>query len=399
MPRARVGSVQKRGKLLYAVITYKDEQGVWRKKFQRADNKTDARNKCKQMMDELDTHGEEFFDAAKMTFNDLCDHYDDNYLKEAEYVNGRKVAGLRSLATPKGFLETLRAHFKSKFLRKITYGDLRAYRSARLKTPTYRETDEDGNPTGQRSITSVNRELALLRRMLNVAQREGWILKNPFHAGESLISVADEVKRERILTLDEERQLLEACGERTITVKRGGKEFTVQDRRREHLKAIIIAALDTGMRKGELLRLRWKDVDTDNREIIIRAMNTKTMRERTVPMTTRLYSELRRMREERQPAPDELVFGFDDVKRSFDGARNDAGLSDLRFHDLRHTHATRLVGAGIPVPDVARGLGHQQLSTTYRYVNSTRESARRRAEVLDAINGQGGAVEEVSTVN
>src|SRR5437868_5941731 len=83
---------------------------------------------------------------------------------------------------------------------------------ARLRTPTRCKLDDDGKPIGQRSITSVNRELALLRRMFNVAYREGWLLKNPFHSGEPLISLADEVKRERILTRDEEARLLEACG-------------------------------------------------------------------------------------------------------------------------------------------------------------------------------------------
>jgi integrase len=62
-----------------------------------------------------------------------------------------------------------------------------------------------------RSIATANRDLALLRRMLNVAKREGWIISNPFNMGESLISVADEKKRERILTRPEESSLLDAC--------------------------------------------------------------------------------------------------------------------------------------------------------------------------------------------
>ena len=389
MARARTGSIVERNGLLYARVTFIDEDGNRRDKLRRADDRTHARKLIKKMLDEVDAHGAQTLDAERMTFAQLCDYYEENYLTEAEYVNGRKVSGLRSVATPKGFLEVQRAHFKSKYLRKITYADVRAYRTARLKTPTRREADGKGNPIGQRSIASVNRELALLRRMFNVAQREGWLLKNPFHAGESLISVADERRRERILTRDEERHLLEACGERAIVYIRRGKQITMQDKgeRRAHLKEIIIAAIDTGMRKGELLSLQWQDVDFDSREIIVQAMNTKTLRERVVPMTTRLYVELQCMHDERQPAPDELVFGINcDVKRSFDSTRRAAGISDLRFHDLRHTHATRLVGAGIPLAEVARGLGHQQISTTYRYTNQTRESARRRADALDEFN-------------
>lgn len=388
MARARTGSVIERNGLLYARVTFIDDDGKRKDKLRRADDRKHARKLIRKMLDEVDDHGAESLDAERVTFVQLCDYYEDNYLTEAHYVGGRKVSGLRSLATPKGFLDTLRSHFKSKYLRKITYADIYAYRAKRLKTPTHREVDDDGNPVGQRSIASVNRELALLRSILNVALDKGWLIKSPFKRG--LISVADEVKRERILTRDEERRLLAACDERTRTYKLRGKEIIVQDRRREHLKAVIIAALDTGMRKGELLTLRWRDVDLDNREIIVQAMNTKTLRERTVPMTTRLYSELRRMYDERPHDADELVFGIQcDVKRSFDGARRDAGIADLRFHDLRHTHATRLVNSGIEITEVARGLGHQQLSTTYRYTNTSRESARRRAESLDAFNAAG----------
>jgi integrase len=73
-----------------------------------------------------------------------------------------------------------------------------------------------------------------------------------------------------------------------------------------------------------------------------------------------------------------LVFGIlDNVKRSFTAARSKAGLNDLRFHDLRHTAATRLVGAHIPLSEVGRVLGHSQASTTYRYVNANVETAKR----------------------
>jgi len=83
----------------------------------------------------------------------------------------------------------------------------------------------------------------MLRRMLTVAQREGWILRNPFAAGDSLISLADENKRERVLTREEEMKLLASCD-------------TPQ---RAHLKTILICALDTGMRQGEIFSLRWHE--------------------------------------------------------------------------------------------------------------------------------------------
>ncbi|CAN5889986.1 hypothetical protein BH18ACI4_BH18ACI4_16460 [soil metagenome] len=224
-----------------------------------------------------------------------------------------------------------------------------------------------------RSIATVNRELALLRRMFNVAQREGWIAHNPFAMGEPLVSIADEKKRERILTREEERRLLEACS----------------DTRRRHLRPILICALDTGMRQGEILTLRWRDVDLDHGTITVAAFNTKTMRSRTISVTVRLARELEAIAAQSPKRPDDLVFGIsDNVKRSFDVVRRAAGIADVRFHDLRHTAATRLVSAHIPLSEVGRVLGHTQANTTYRYVNANIETAKRAAAALDAFNSE-----------
>jgi len=84
-----------------------------------------------------------------------------------------------------------------------------------------------------------------------------------------------------------------------------------------------------------------------------------------------------------------LIFGIiDNVKRSFTAARSKAGLNDVRFHDLRHTAATRLVGVHIPLSEVGRVLGHSQANTTYRYVNANVETAKRAAAALDAFNAE-----------
>lgn len=276
---------------------------------------------------------------------------------------------MRSLGTAKGQLNVLRDYFRSCRLRSITHGDVRKFRAARLAQETRTKT--------QRTIASVNRKLSMLRRMLNVAQREGWILRSPFSAGESLISLADENKRERILTRDEEVKLLATC----------------ETPQRAHLKAILICALDTGMRQGEIFSLRWRDVDLEERLLNIQAFHTKTMKERQVAITTRLAIELERLKGSAPDNSDGLVFGIiDNVKRSFTAARTKAGLKDVRFHDLRHTAATRLVGAHIPLSEVGRVLGHTQANTTCRYVNANVETAKRAAAALDAYNTETGEV-------
>lgn len=101
-------------------------------------------------------------------------------------------------------------------------------------------------------------------------------------------------------------------------------------------------------------------------------------------MTDRLRSELLRLSGHQE---ENLVFGIQtSAKSAFNNAKNKAGLSDLRFHDLRHTHATRLVGAQMPLPEVGRVLGHTQPSTTFRYVNVNEETAMRAAYLLNSLN-------------
>jgi integrase len=193
--------------------------------------------------------------------------------------------------------------------------------------------------------------------------------------------LADENKRERILTREEELKLLAAC----------------ETSQRTHLKAILICALDTGMRQGEIFSLRWRSVDLENGLLTIQAFHTKTMKERQVAITTRLALELERLKANAPDNPNGLVFGIlDNVKRSFTAARSDAGLNDVRFHDLRHTAATRLVGAHIPLSEVGRVLGHTQANTTYRYVNANVETAKRAAAALNMFNSEGSAEQETA---
>jgi integrase len=164
--------------------------------------------------------------------------------------------------------------------------------------------------------------------------------------------------------------------------------------------APVICALDTGMRQGEMLKLRWRDVDFENGINTVAAFNTKTMRERTLSMTARLSRELENLYEQSPKHPQGLVFGINDnVKRSFESVRRAAGIEDLRFHDLRHAAATRLVGAHIPLSEVGRVLGHTQANTTYRYVNANVETARRAAAALDAFNEGEVNSEHAESVN
>lgn len=376
MPRQRTGSIVERDGKIYARVTYTDENGKRKDLWKIARTRTEAREISKKLLRELDDSGTRALDAATMTFSDLADYYSKVYVKAAQYVDGRKVAGVRSLQTRRGHVKTLREHFGKKRLRDITHGDLERFKAARLAEPIYRKGNQ------QRSIASVNRDLSVMRRMMNIAQREGWIPRSPFAAGDSIISLADERTRERILTKVEEARLLAAC----------------DHRRRQHLRPIIICALDTGMRRGEILSLCWHSVDFENSIITIVEFHTKTLRARYVPMTMRLRLELEHLWEASRKVDEDLVFGVvSNVKRSFMSARKIAGLSDVRFHDLRHTAATRLIQGHLPLQEVGRVLGHSQNSTTYRYVNANAETVQRAAAIMDALNALNA--EDVMTIN
>jgi len=208
--------------------------------------------------------------------------------------------------------------------------------------------------------------------MLNMALREGWILKNPFNCGEPLISLANETKRERILTGEEEIRLLAACTES-----------------RAHLRPILIFLLDTGCRQGEAFTLTWRDIDLEARLITIQAFNTKTARERQVAITARLEGELRRLFDASNKSPDALVFGIrSNIRTSFGSACSLAGVKGLRRHDLRHTHASRLDDLGFSLAKIGCQLGHTVLQTTLRYVNRDKASIKQVATALDSFNSR-----------
>lgn len=359
MGRSRQGSIIEKNGVTYARVRW-TENGKLKEKAKKADNNTHARQLIRKMLRELDDFGSNSLDYDRMTFEQLADLYEQDHMQPAQYVDGRKVSGLRSLHTQKYTLAILREHFGKRKLRSLTYGDISRFRTARINTPTIYNKP--------RSVTTVNRELEVLRNMFNYAFREGWLLRNTFTSGPPLIQKAHEKKRERILAEGEEELLLAACfGRRT------------------HLKPMIICALDTGMRRGEIITLSWHDVDLDRRLINIKAYHTKTEQERTLALTDRLYNELVALYDASPMQPDDLVFGVtNNIKRSFGSACKAAGIEGLRFHDLRHTFATRLIERGVSGEIVSKLLGHNNLNTTTRYVNTNEKTARIAVEALQS---------------
>lgn len=367
MAKERTGSVYKDKKgNWFARVTFICSNGKRKDIKRKTADKTKAKEIVKDLLKQLENEGQTSFEASKMTFNSLADIYSKTYLIPAEYIDERKIFGLRATERAKICLKHFREWFGNKKLREITYGDIYGYRSNRLKTKTIHKKTV--------SVATVNRELSVLRRMLNIALREGWILKNVFNLGEPLIQTSAERRREKILSLEEETRLLKAC----------------DHPQRKHLKPFLIALLDTGARKGEMMKLKWSDVNFLARLITIRALNTKTLKTRQVAITQRLNDELLNLWEASNKKLDSKVFGIsDNVRNSFSSVCKiaeikEGGMDGLTLHSLRHTAATRLVKGQMPIQLVGRVLGHTQPQTTYRYLSADSETLYQASEILES---------------
>jgi integrase len=350
----------KRGKW-FARVTLTGTNGKRRNIARRAASKPEAKQILKAILRQIEGDGERVIDAARLTFNDLADFYAMKYLTAAEYRHERKVSGLRALDRAERALALFRDYFGNKRVANISYGDIYNFRAKRLSTDTQYKRP--------RSIASVNRELVVLRRILNIGVREGYLSKSPFNLGDTLICAADENKRERILSRDEEARLLAAVD---------------AEPRREHLSGILKIALDCALRRGEILTLRWSDVDFGRGTITVRAFNCKTARSRTVGMTQRVLKDLSSRWEASRHELESLVFGVNvTVRTSFAKACKIADVKDFHLHDCRHTAITRMISAGLPPVEVMRVSGHATLSCLYRYANLDCDSIFRAAAALD----------------
>lgn len=349
--------VEIRGKL-YARFQFKTESGKYQTKYKSISDKRTAKRVVEEMRRELETHGQEILQTDKLTFDALAERYAEAKLTKAEYSNGMKVSGRRSLLPVLSALKPIKAHFGRKIIRSIKASDIENYRQLRLKTPT--------SNGAIRKIASVNRELEILRAMLNFAVQNEWLIKNPFVLTKGVISKAAETERDRVLSFEEENRLLEVCAGR-----------------RAHLKPVVICALDTAMRRGEIFKMRWQDVNLITGEIYIPQTNTKTEESRTVGMTPRLRSELELIWDASPKDQNSLVFGITDtIKTAWKTACELAEIRDFRFHDCRHTATTRMIASGSPHTEVMKITGHSQLKTFLRYLNITTETANKVASRL-----------------
>ncbi len=354
-------------------IEYFDEV-LGRQRFmeRHAEKRSDAIDERDRLSKGIEKSHGQIQTGERMTFENLADICEKTFYKPAVIVEGRKVDGVRSHKTAEGQIKTLKKFFGKRMLRQITTESLTDYKLWRIENgsenKTYKNTEK--RPI---KLATVNRELSTMRRMMRFAYGKGWILKDIFFNAK-VIEMSAEIERTRLLTSDEEMRLLAACqGEREVEytrVRRGKEEKikAVHDVDNPHLKAIILLAIDSGMRRGEIIKLRWQDIDFETNIIRIIGTHTKTERERIAPLSHRAKVELENIQ---KFTIGEKPFPFADFKRSFATAKRLAGIEDLHFHDLRRTAITRWIQQGTSLAFAGKFAGHSQLQTTMKHYTAT----------------------------
>ena len=221
--------------------------------------------------------------------------------------------------------------------------------------------------------SSVDRNLQVLRRFFNWAIEQGLAVDNPVRRVKFF---RVDTKRLRYLTEEQFRRLLEAAG----NVKRS-----------PFLREAIELSAHTGLRRGNLLGLRWEWVDWLNR--VIRVPRCKSGKPHAVPLNAMAYATLERLWTSRSESP--FVFAHTkgknagnamlDLKKGFRAALKEAAIEDFRWHDIRHTFASWLVMRGASLRAVAELLGHQTMQMTMRYAHLSPGYLSNEVSLLDDV--------------
>jgi len=223
------------------------------------------------------------------------------------------------------------------------------------------------------SAATVNRQVALLRKVLSYAVEQGKLDANPL---QGIKLFPEPPPRQPTLEQKEEQKLIRA----------GPAWFGF----------MVRLAIATGCRQGELLALRWRHVDFDNAALVVE--DSKSGESRRVPLHPVMLAELR----SRRGLPDGYVVMMKSgevpttsgVVQAMRRAANKIGRRDLRFHDLRHIAGSRLLAAGASLPEVATFLGHKTLSIARRYAHTSWTRLHDLVGQMPVANGESEKADE-----
>lgn len=274
------------------------------------------------------------------------------------YAEQRKADNPKTFAAEAKYrLKSIHNRFKDFYLSEITAGVIQDFvdeRSHNVKRDT------------------VKRDVTTLKAILNKAHREGFLDRMPVFP-----RFRREKARTRWLTPGEEDRLVASAA--------------------KHLRPLIRFAVDTGGRRGELLSLDWRHVDMVYKRVTF--TDTKNGEDRTLRLCDRALATLAAI----GPKDSGPVFtfrgkGMKEITNGFQTARRKAGLPEVRFHDLRHTFASRLVQGGVPLYEVMHLTGHKSLEMVQRYSHLASDYQERAMNVLNARGHKIGTIPQVGAV-
>lgn len=240
-------------------------------------------------------------------------------------------------------------------------------------------------------VGTANRDLVALKSALSKAVEWGLIESlakvkpaKDKHSGvvRYLGSVDDgEERRLRDELAKRDREAIEA---RARTIAGGRAQHTAvkplpEDGFADHLTPMVLIAMNTGLRRGELTSLTWADVDFKRRQVTVQAGYSKSGTARHVPLNSEALAALVRWKRQ---STEGRVFAIGSVKSAWSSLMANAGIRGFRFHDLRHHFASKLVQAGVPLNTVRHLLGHADLSMTLRYAHLAPSDAANAVQKL-----------------
>lgn len=245
---------------------------------------------------------------------------------------------------------------------------------------------------GKRKRATVNRDLSALKGLLARAMEWGHLDSHPFGEVKVRRKAEDDSAEVRCIEADEEARLFAALDARAER-KRAGRDSanqwrgergyakltSLRDRRFvDYLRPMIAVALHTGLRRGELFNLQWTDLSLTRGKgktpmLTVQGRTAKSGKTRHIPLNEVAFDTLRDWKT--QSSGSELVFPnnsgerFDNISGTWARLLKEASISGLRFHDLRHSFASRLVQNGVKLPIVKDLLGHSSYKLTLRYAH------------------------------
>ena len=229
------------------------------------------------------------------------------------------------------------------------------------------------------AMGTLKQEFAFCRAMYNVARKkwrkELMIRENPF-SDAGMPAFCNE--RKRFASREEEAALYAAAQEQWV-------------------KDIILFALHTGCRRSEILLCDVKK-NINMKDHFIKIQATKGGNEKTIPMSSMLYSMIERRLKVVSNSGKLFNVSASAVRYAFDQAREGAGISDLHFHDLRHTYGSRLYHMGVDLYTIKKLMGHKSLKMTERYVHENLQVLQPSAIALDKFYDNSTTANEVANL-